>query len=82
MSIFAANTTARGTGWTRWLTLSRRGGGPIVTRAGLIHEPCPNWTPGLVPRKANFRRIATRYDKTALSFAAMLALAAAMIWLR
>ena len=30
----------------------------------------------------NFRRIATRYDKTALSFAAMLALAAAMIWLR
>ena len=30
----------------------------------------------------NFRRIATRYDKTALSFTAMLALAAAMIWLR
>ena len=30
----------------------------------------------------NFRRIATRYDKTALSFAAMLAIAAAMIWLR
>jgi transposase len=30
----------------------------------------------------HFRRIATRYDKTALSFAAMLALAAAMIWLR
>ena len=30
----------------------------------------------------NFRRIATRYDKTASSFAAMLALAAAMIWLR
>ena len=30
----------------------------------------------------NFRRIATRYDKTALSSAAMLALAAAMIWLR
>jgi len=30
----------------------------------------------------NFRRIATRYDKTALSFAVMLALAAAMIWLR
>jgi transposase len=31
----------------------------------------------------SFRRIATRYDKTALSFAAMLALAAAaMIWLR
>jgi transposase len=30
----------------------------------------------------NFRRIATRYDKTALSFTAMLTLAAAMIWLR
>lgn len=30
----------------------------------------------------HFRRIATRYDKTALSFAAMLSLAAAMIWLR
>jgi transposase len=30
----------------------------------------------------HFRRIATRYDKTALSFAAMLALAAAMIWMR
>jgi len=30
----------------------------------------------------HFRRIATRYDKTALSFTAMLALASAMIWLR
>jgi len=30
----------------------------------------------------HFRRIATRYEKTALSFAAMLALAAAMIWMR
>jgi transposase len=30
----------------------------------------------------HFRRIATRYDKTALSFFAMLCLAAAMIWLR
>jgi transposase len=30
----------------------------------------------------HFRRIATRYDKTALSFASMLALASAMIWLR
>ena len=30
----------------------------------------------------HFRRIATRYDKTALSFAAMLALACAMIWMR
>ncbi len=30
----------------------------------------------------HFRRIATRYDKTALSFTAMLALASAMIWMR
>ena len=30
----------------------------------------------------HFRRIATRYEKTALSFAAMLALVGAMIWLR
>ena len=30
----------------------------------------------------HFRRIATRYEKTALSFAAMLSLVAAMIWLR
>jgi transposase len=29
-----------------------------------------------------FRRIATRYDKTAISFAGMLYLAAAMVWLR
>ena len=29
-----------------------------------------------------FRRVATRYDKTALSFAAMLSLVGAMIWLR
>ena len=33
-------------------------------------------------RIKHFRRIATRYDKTALSFAAMVALAAAMIWMR
>lgn len=30
----------------------------------------------------HFRRIATRYEKTALSFAAMLFLVAAVIWLR
>lgn len=30
----------------------------------------------------HFRRIATRYDKTALSFASMLCLIGAMIWLR
>ena len=30
----------------------------------------------------NFRRIATRYEKTALSFASMLFLVGAMIWLR
>lgn len=30
----------------------------------------------------HFRRIATRYEKTALSFAAMLSLVGAMIWLR
>lgn len=30
----------------------------------------------------HFRRIATRYEKTALSFAAMLSLVSAMIWLR
>lgn len=30
----------------------------------------------------HYRRIATRYDKTALSFFAMLCIAAAMIWLR
>jgi transposase len=30
----------------------------------------------------HFRRIATRYDKTAASFAAMLSLVGAMIWLR
>jgi transposase len=30
----------------------------------------------------HFRRIATRYDKTALSFASMLSLVGAMIWLR
>ena len=30
----------------------------------------------------HYRRIATRYEKTALSFASMLFLAAAMIWLR
>ena len=30
----------------------------------------------------HFRRIATRYEKTALSFMAMLSLAGAVIWLR
>ena len=30
----------------------------------------------------HFRRIATRYEKTAQSFAAMLSLVGAMIWLR
>jgi transposase len=30
----------------------------------------------------HFRRIATRYEKTALSFASMLFLVAGMIWLR
>ncbi len=30
----------------------------------------------------HFRRIATRYEKTALSFAAMLSLVGAVIWLR
>src|SRR5947209_6740510 len=30
----------------------------------------------------HFRRIATRYEKTAISFAAMLFLVGAMIWLR
>ena len=30
----------------------------------------------------HFRRIATRYEKTALSFASMLFLVGAMIWLR
>lgn len=30
----------------------------------------------------HFRRIATRYEKTAISFAAMLSLVGAMIWLR
>ena len=30
----------------------------------------------------HFRRIATRYDKTALSFASMLSLVGAIIWLR
>ena len=30
----------------------------------------------------HFRRIATRYDKTALSFLSMLSLVGAMIWLR
>jgi transposase len=30
----------------------------------------------------HFRRIATRYEKTTLSFAAMLSLVGAMIWLR
>jgi transposase len=30
----------------------------------------------------HFRRIATRYDKTATSFLSMLCLCAAMIWLR
>jgi transposase len=33
-------------------------------------------------RIKHFRRIATRYDKTALSFASMLSLVSAMIWLR
>jgi transposase len=33
-------------------------------------------------RIKHFRRIATRYEKTALSFAAMLSLVGAMIWLR
>jgi len=33
-------------------------------------------------RIKHFRRIATRYEKTAISFAAMLFLVGAMIWLR
>ena len=33
-------------------------------------------------RLKDFRRIATRYEKTALSFAAILFLVGAMIWLR
>jgi len=35
-----------------------------------------------VNRLKQFRRIATRYEKTALSFASMLFLVGAMIWLR
>jgi len=44
------------------------------------------WDRNLVERFINqikhFRRIATRYEKTALSFASMLFLVGAMIWLR
>jgi transposase len=36
----------------------------------------------LINKIKHFRRIATRYEKTALSFASMLFLVGAMIWLR
>jgi transposase len=38
--------------------------------------------PGQLHKIKHYRRIATRYEKTAVSFAAMLFLVGAMIWLR
>ena len=41
-----------------------------------------NWIERVIGRLKQFRRVATRYDKTACSFLATLQLAAVRIWLR
>ena len=41
-----------------------------------------NWVERVIGRLKQFRRVATRYDKTACSFLATLQLAAVRIWLR
>ena len=66
----------------------RRGRDPIDPLPIASHPVRQAHLPGrnLVERFFNkikhFRRIATRYEKTALSFAAMLFLVGAVIWLR
>ena len=41
-----------------------------------------NWIERVIGRLKQFRRVATRYDKTACSFLAALQLAAVRIWLK
>jgi transposase len=50
--------------------------------SGIIHAKIAHSIPRRPNKIKHFRRIATRYEKTALSFASMLFLVGAMIWLR
>lgn len=48
---------------------------PVVYRRRNVVEPCSN-------RLEQYRAIATRYDKTAISYRGMLDLAGLLMWLR
>ncbi len=56
-----------------WEFVRRTGGAP-ATATGLI-ERCVN-------RLKQFRRIATRYEKTARAYLSMLCIAAAKLWIK
>ena len=77
-------------GWVRQF-LRERGSTPVIAHRKNEARPEEfdaeayrqrNLIERCVGRLKEFRRIATRYEKTAISFAAMLFLVGAMIWLR
>jgi transposase len=71
--------------------IASKGAGAVIPPKRSRNQPIPydkdvykerNLVERFFNKIKHFRRIATRYEKTASSFAAMLALAAAMIWMR
>ncbi len=54
--------------------MHRAVGATVDARAGM---PYSNW-----PTTKQFRRIATRYEKTARAFVSMLCIAAARLWIK
>ena len=71
--------------------IAEAGGEAVVPSNGSRKEPIPydkdiyrerNRVERFFNKIKHFRRIATRYEKTALSFMSMLCLVGAMIWLR
>jgi transposase len=76
---------------TAFEDLLTRGVNPIIPFKSNRQERWPldralyrerNWIERVIGRLKQFRRVATRYDKTACSFLATLHLAAVRIWLR
>ena len=71
--------------------IAERGAEAVIPSSRSRSQPIPydkhiygerNLVERFINKIKHFRRIATRYEKTALSFASMLFLVGAMIWLR
>jgi transposase len=73
------------------IVIAAAGAEAVIPSIGSRSQPIPydkhiyqerNLVERFINKIKHFRRIATRYEKTAISFASMLFLVGAMIWLR